>query len=158
MKRKSIKIDWEELESAFESKREDLVYYLDLVTGHVVLEGEGEDARDDGDDLDGAVEPAGRRRSPSDHLYVDPPDSETEAAWMADFVGDEAQVDAAALAQLREALEGPEPVEDFREVLRNQPEERDRWFLFRTERLHELIDEWLEANGVISTEPAPWKS
>jgi hypothetical protein len=42
MKRKPIKIDWDELESAFDSKQEDLIYYLDLVTGQVILEGEGE--------------------------------------------------------------------------------------------------------------------
>ena len=35
MKRKPIKIDWDELESAFDSKQEDLIYYLDLVTGHM---------------------------------------------------------------------------------------------------------------------------
>ena len=40
MMRKPIKIDWEELESAFQTRREELVYYLDLVTGEVVLEDE----------------------------------------------------------------------------------------------------------------------
>ena len=36
MKRKAIKIDWDELESAFDNKNEELVYYLDRVTGQVV--------------------------------------------------------------------------------------------------------------------------
>ena len=41
MKRKPIRVDWEELEAAFDSGNEELVYYLDSVTGHVLLEGAG---------------------------------------------------------------------------------------------------------------------
>ena len=36
---KPLKIDWDALEEAFNSQSEELIYYLDLVTGHVVLEG-----------------------------------------------------------------------------------------------------------------------
>src|SRR4030095_163219 len=58
MKRKAIQIDWDELEAAFENRSEDLSYYLDTVTGQVGLEGQGEDAHFDDDELDGAVEAA----------------------------------------------------------------------------------------------------
>ena len=44
MKNKPIRIDWEDLEAAFENTNEELVYFLDLVTGRVILEGEGEDS------------------------------------------------------------------------------------------------------------------
>ena len=68
MKRKPIQIDWDELETAFENRNEDLTYYLDLVTGQVILEGEGEDVRFDDDALDNGVEvdlPTAARRPAS---------------------------------------------------------------------------------------------
>ena len=37
MKRKPLHIDWDELESAFENRNEDLSYYLDLITGKVFM-------------------------------------------------------------------------------------------------------------------------
>jgi len=43
MKRKPIKIDWEELEDAFNSPPEEISSYLDGISGHVALEGEGEE-------------------------------------------------------------------------------------------------------------------
>ena len=41
-------------------------------------------------------------------------------------------------------------------ALRDSPQSKDRWYLYRAERLHELIDEWLEQNAVIATDPPPW--
>ena len=41
--------------------------------------------------------------------------------------------------------------------LMNHAPERDRWFLFRSGRIHDAIDAWLEEHGVRSTEPPPWK-
>ena len=50
MKHKPIRLDWDELEVAFTNHDEEIVYYLDLVTGKVIIDGEGED--DDFDDED----------------------------------------------------------------------------------------------------------
>jgi hypothetical protein len=159
MKGKPIRVDWEELESAFENKTEDLVYYLDLVTGDVVLEGEGEEALDDPGDYDDDLEEVVPvRRDQSTRLYIEPPDPETEAGWMTDFVETAKDANPAVLAVLREALDKPDPVEAFREVLRHHGTERDRWFLFRSDRIHDTIGTWLDENGVKSTEPPPWKS
>lgn len=157
MKRKPLKLDWEELESAFDNKREDLVYYLDLVTGQVVLEGEGEDAMTD-DELDESAEPHPATRKLADRLYVESPDEEAETAWMEQFVERADDLEEPLREQLRHALAGPDPVDDFREALRSRAAERDRWFLFRSERLREAIDAWLGANRVVPTEPAPWRS
>ena len=33
----------------------------------------------------------------------------------------------------------------------------DRWYLYRTDRLRELIEVWLEDNGVTVVNPPPWK-
>ena len=160
--RKPIKIDWDELESAFDSRREDLVYYLDLVTGEVVLEGEGEE--DDFDDGEDAVEEAmeaasGNGRGDSTtRLTIEPPDEEDEIAWMEDFAEEAGRADPELAARLGEALDGDGAVEAFREVLRHHVEERDRWFAYRADRLHEAIEAWLDAHKVHAAEPPPWRA
>ena len=103
-----IKIDWEELESAFDNKREDLVYYVDLVTGQVILEGEGEEALegDGGED----IKEAPSRRAVSTRLYVEPHDPDLEGDWMADFVDETSDLDVAVLARLRIAIDDPDQI------------------------------------------------
>lgn len=155
MKRKPLKLDWEELESAFQSKREDLLYYLDLVTGQVILEGEGEDTLENDDDLEDDLE-NGAHRKETTRLYIDPPDLDQEISWMEDFVDGWQGADG-PIAKLRTALDEDDPVEAFREVLRHFPEDRERWFLYRSGCIHGLIEAWLTANEVRSTEPPPWK-
>ena len=86
MKKKSIKIDWDELESAFNNRNEELVYYLDRVTGRVVLEGEGEDDFDDDEEMiDDPSAQEASQRSDSTRLYIEPPDTDELTAWMHDF-------------------------------------------------------------------------
>lgn len=157
MKRKPIRIDWDELEAAFDSKSEDLVYYLDLVTGDVVLEGEGEGADQEGDEdlLDDAGERDAVVRNAPTRLYVPPPDSEEESDWARDFVEDEELGDHVK-AQLTETLTTGSVV-SFRDTLRQHPEAKDRWFLYRSDRLHEVIDAWVEENGIVGVEPPPWR-
>ncbi len=155
MKRKPIKVDWDELESAFENKREDLVYYLDLVTGQVVLDGEGEedDFEDDEDDIE---EGDAGARSKSTRLYIEPPTADEELAWMEDFVDQDGTLAPPERDALNAALESGDP-DTFRDALRTQAEARARWFLFRSDRLHESIDAWLDANNVHSTDNPPWR-
>jgi hypothetical protein len=159
MKRKPIKIDWDEIEAAFDNKREDLVYYLDLVTGQVVLEGEGEEAEfeDDNDLLDDDGREDAPSRKATTRLYIDPPDEEDEVDWMVGFVEEADDLDPGILGKLRESLDGPAPLNAFRDELRADEAARDRWFLYRTERLHETVDAWLDANHVHCAEPPPWR-
>lgn len=157
MKRKPIRIDWDELESAFDSKHEDDLYYLDLVTGDLVLEGEGEgDDSPDDDDMEEALEATTEPRDDAFRLYVHPPGAEEETEWMRRFVAAQPTIPAEASDELRAAVEEGSPFA-FREALRPHAELRDRWFLFRSERLHELIEDWLEDNGVQAAEPPPWR-
>lgn len=159
MKRKPIKIDWQELEAAFDNKREDLIYYLDLVTGHVVLEGEGEEGEfeDDDDLLDNGGEDEPVKREETTRLYIEPPGPEDEIAWMEDFVDESTEMKPEIQDKLQEALGQPDSAEAFREELRHFPEERERWFLYRIERLHGAMDSWLDTNEVHPAEPSPWK-
>jgi hypothetical protein len=159
-KRKPIKIDWDEIEAAFDNKREDLVYYLDLVTGQVVLEGEGEEAdfEDDHDLQDENGKDDAPNHEATTRLYIEPPDQEEEIGWMEYFVEEADDLDPVILGKLRKSLDEPEPLNAFRDELRSDEAARDRWFLYRTERLHETVDAWLDANQVHCSEPPPWRS
>jgi len=157
MKKKSIKIDWDELESAFNNRNEELVYYLDRVTGQVVLEGEGEDDFDDDEEMiDDSSAQGASQRSDSTRLYVEPPDTDELISWMHDFLEDAADLDSDVRGQLKEAVDDPEPVTAVRAVLDENPEIRDRWYRYRGRRTHENIEAWLDANEVGVVNPPPW--
>jgi hypothetical protein len=66
-------------------------------------------------------------------------------------------IDPAARERLQAALDDADPMEAFREALRQHPEEREKWFLFRTDRMHDRIERWLADHGVRLAEPPPWK-
>jgi len=158
MKKKSIKIDWDELESAFNNRNEELVYYLDRVTGQVVLEGEGEDDFDDDEEMiDDVSTQEAPQRSDSTRLYVEPPDADELISWMQDFLEDTADLDSDVRGRLAEAVDEPEPVTAVRAILDENPEVRDRWYGYRSDRLHEDIEAWLDANEVGVVDPPPWK-
>jgi hypothetical protein len=153
MKRKPLKIDWDELESAFQAKSEDLVYYLDLVTGQVVLDGEGEerasDSGDDDDDDDLERLPVPVVRAETTRLYVRPPEADEELDWIETFAEQEGGLD--------HVLDAEDVHDGFRDALRRDPERKERWFAFRSDRLHERIDRWIADNGVHPAEPPPWR-
>lgn len=157
MKHKPIRVDWDDLEAAFTGKRGDLPYFLDLVTGEVVLEGEGEgDADDEGEDLEEALEADAVVRGDSARISIEPPGPEDELDWMHAFVSAAEDLPDGAAAALADALETEAPDEAFREALRDLPEARDQWFLYRLDRVHEWIEVWLAENDVVPADPPPW--
>jgi hypothetical protein len=151
MKRKPIRVDWEELESAFDSGNEELVYYLDSVTGHVLLEGEGEE--DDFDDDGGAPRP-----DDITHVHIAPLTTAQKIDWVRRFLDESVDLDPEFSASLKEALAADNAKEAITEVLHQYPEGSDRWYLYRVDRLREVIEDWLEANGVATVDQPPWKS
>lgn len=157
MKRKPLHIDWDELETAFENRSEDLVYYLDLVTGQVVLEGEGEDARlDDDSEMDDAVENDTATRPETTRLYVVSFTNDDELDWMDEFVEGEDKLPDTLKEKLLDVVAQGSP-QAFKDELRHHADVRDRWFLFRSERLHEVMDAWLDEHNVNPATPPPWK-
>jgi hypothetical protein len=157
MKHKPLQIDWDELETAFENRNEDLTYYLDLVTGQVILEGEGEDAHFDEDaEMDDAVPGDGPPRDETTRLYVVSFTDDDEIDWMDEFI----ESDDAMPASLKETLAdlvAQGPPQRFKDELRHHGDVRARWFLFRSERLHEVMNAWMESNKISPASPPPWK-
>jgi hypothetical protein len=156
MKRKPIKIDWEDLEDAFNSPPEEIESYLDGITGHVVLEGEGEEDEDELDDLALPSVAVGSRRSDPTRLPIRPPGPEKKIEWMKAFIA-VGGYDAEVIRGLERGVAAEDPPEVLSQVLNDNPEVRDAWYLYRTDRLREMIEEWLEANGIEAVTPPPWK-
>ena len=156
MTRKPIKVDWDELESAFNNKNEELRYYLDLVTGHVVLEGEGELGLDDDDD---EMVARGMRYEVTSgagtRVEVEPPGDEQKLVWLDEFLGKE-EIDAEVVASFRAVMEPPD-VLAIRDLMAEHADVRDRWYVYRSERLREQIDRWLETHEIEITDPPPWR-
>ncbi len=157
MKHKPLQIDWDDLETAFENRNEDFTYYLDLVTGQVILDGEGEDAHFDedaeiDDAVDGEVAP---RREPT-RLYVVSFTDDDEMDWMDEFIEGEDGL-AESLKETLSDLVAQGVPHQFKDELKHHADVRDRWFLFRSERLHEVMDAWIDANKISCATPPPWK-
>jgi len=154
MRDKPIKVDWDELEVAFNNQNEELVYYLDLITGHVVLDGE-----DDFDDEEGYYDARVASTAPKDddtRAYIAPLQTQRKLEWMRSFLAENEATDAEAVGKLREAMVAEDPAAAISATLRDQDEIRDRWYLFRAECLHELIQSWLDERGVHASTPPPW--
>jgi hypothetical protein len=159
MKRKPIKIDWDELEEAFADPQEETETYLDGVTGRVVLAGEGEEH-----DLDDArlenplavTAPPVHRVDPT-RIPIRPPDTEQKIDWMREFLEVAEDIGPAVVDEFSVALDDDDPVPLVTDLLKRHPDVRDAWYLYRSERIQEMIDEWLRENGVEVIEPPPWR-
>jgi hypothetical protein len=157
MKHKPLQIDWDELEAAFENRNEDLTYYLDLVTGQVILEGEGEDAHFDEDaEIDDAVDGDNGPRRETTRLYVVSFTDDDEMDWMDEFIEGDDTIPA-PLKETLSDLVAQGPPQRFKDELRHHADVRARWFLFRSERLHEVMDAWMASNKISPASPPPWK-
>mgnify|MGYP003693722103 CR=1 FL=1 len=49
------------------------------------------------------------------------------------------------------------PPHGFKDLLRHHADVRDRWFLFRSERLHEVMDSWMASNKISPASTPPWR-
>jgi hypothetical protein len=162
MKRKPIRIDWDELEVAFSNHDEELVYYLDMVTGKVVLEGEGgdDDEYEVPEDYNPHAPPPMSdppRPDDSTRAYVTPMDTAMKLEWMKEFLAKpDNELDADVAARLREAAEADDPAGQLRAILQEAAEARDAWYLHRSDRLHDTMQQWLDEHGVTVIDPAPW--
>ena len=154
MKRKPIKIDWEELEDAFNSPPEEISSYLDGISGHVLLEGEGEeDDLEDENPLDAASTPP--RNDPT-RIGIHPPGAGEKIEWMKSFL-EQGGHDERVVAELKQALDDENPAQVLADVLNLHTEVRDAWYLYRTSRIRDMIEDWLASNGVETLTAPPWK-
>lgn len=155
MKHKPIRLDWDELEVAFTNHDEEIVYYLDLVTGKVIIDGEGEDDDFSPNSLVATGQPAAR--DDSTRAYVKPMSTEAKLEWMKKFLGEkDNSLDKETNAELKQAFESDNAPEALGAFLRSADEARDVWYLYRSDRLHEYMQSWLGEREIKPIDPAPW--
>jgi hypothetical protein len=155
-----IKINWMELEGAFQSASWEMHCYLDLETGRVVTITD---------------EVAGYLEQPPDHdlpdwmsemlqeteqveegygtRYIQVPEADSHEAYrdMQRFIS--TVRDDRLCDRLWRAIEGRGAFRYFKDVLSEYPAERDRWFAFQAHREHERISDWLSSEHIEPTNP-----
>ena len=135
-KKRTLKIDLDELCSAMESSSYEHEYYLDLDNGEILFLSEHMDNEETRKLKDQIEEDFDR--------YERIPKAESHEGYedMVDFI---ATVKDEHLTELLEvAINGKGAFRRFKDVLLNYPEERERWFQFKDDRTQERALEWLD--------------
>jgi hypothetical protein len=135
-KKKTLKIGLDELYDAMENSSYEFEYYLDLGTGEILFVSE---------DMDD-VETVKMKNQIEEELgrYELIPKAESYGGYrdMQAFI---ATVEDDHLSELLEvAINGKGAFRRFKDVLLNYPEERERWFQFKDDRMKERALEWLD--------------
>jgi len=132
---RDIPVDWEALEDAFENNAPEVHSYLHLGTGEVLRV------------VDGIADPEMHARIASDTEYVrvEPVSSREQYRWMERFIP---MVEDEELKQkLMRAIDGKGAFRRFKDVLMGYIQEREQWFVFRSERLRVFMEAWLAAHA-----------
>ena len=144
MEKKTLKIDLDELCSAMEDSSYEHNYYLDLKTGDLLLISDytdDEETKKLRDKIDENFE-----------RYEPLPKAEPHEGYedMEDFVPTVKDERLAELLYI--AINGKGAFRRFKDVLGGYPEERERWFRFKDDKLRERALEWLDDIGVTISE------
>ncbi|MGA2450410.1 MAG: UPF0158 family protein [Polyangiaceae bacterium] len=142
---RDVPVDWEALEDAFENNAPEVHSYLHLTTGEVLRV------------VDGVADPTMHVRIASDGTYlrIDPVSSREQYRWMERFIP---MVDAGELRdRLTQAIDGKGAFRRFKDVLMSFAPERERWFVFRSERLRTFMEAWLTAHAIRPIARPEWQ-
>ena len=140
MEKKTLHVDLGELCEAIDSSSYENQYYLDLTTGEILFTSENMDDEETSKLKDQIEEKFDR--------YEPIPKAEShEGYWdMQDFI---ATIEDEHLVELlEEAINRKGAFRRFKDMLLNYPEERERWFQFKDDRMEERALEWLESINV----------
>ena len=144
MEKKALKINLGELCEAMEDSSYERDYYLDLKTGEILFTS---DYLDDEESIR-----LKDRIEENFDCYEHIPKAGSREGYddMVDFI---ATVEDEHLAELLEvAINGKGAFQRFKDVLLNYPEEEERWFEFKDDRMEERAREWLDDIGVNPTQ------
>ena len=141
---RDVPVDWEALEDAFENNAPEVHSYLQLATGEVIRV------------VDGLADPQMHARIAADtgYLRVDPVSSREQYRWMERFIP--LVEDADLQGRLHQAIDGKGAFRRFKDALMAHAEERERWFVYRSERLRTFMDAWLGAHNLRAIPRPAW--
>lgn len=149
MSARKVPVNWSDLEMALTADSAEWTCYLDVRSGEVQMVPVDLAEDDDwplADEIDAALD--------TGHLIpVEPLGSRVEYGWMPEFVatvGEDRLRD-----RLEVALDGRGALRRFKNVLLGHSAERERWFVFRDERLRAAVREWLAEQGIKPTTAPP---
>ncbi len=133
---RSVPVDWEALEDAFENNAPEVHSYLHLQTGEVLRI------------VDGVADPQMHARISADATYlrIDPVSSREQYRWMERYIP--MVEDVELRAKLAVSIDGKGAFRRFKDVLMSYGAERERWFAFRSERLRIFMEAWLNAHAL----------
>jgi hypothetical protein len=141
-----LKVNWPDVETAFERNSPGLNSYIDRQTGEVLVVIES--APEDGDKR--ALIDA----NPEGYVRIEPASSREQYQWMERFV---ASVEESELRdRLLIAIDGKGAFRRFKDVLLSYPVERERWFSYRADLLHHHINRWFTARALEPDPAPPW--
>ena len=135
-----MKIDMDVLCSALEDSSYEHHYYLNLETGVIIFISDYMD--------DGEIEELRGEIDENRDYYKLIPRAESYEGYedMADFI---ATVGDEHLAELLEvAINGKGAFRRFKDVLALYPDEKERWYRFKDDKMKERALEWLESTGI----------
>jgi hypothetical protein len=136
---KRLRVNLEALCYALDDTSYEHSYYLDLQTGELLFISEYMD--EEGGKLKKQID-----NDPDRYECLPKADSYEGYQDMEDFI---ATVEDERLAHLLErAINGKGAFRRFKDVLARYPDERERWFRFKDDRLKQRALEWLEDIGV----------
>ena len=144
MEKKVLPVNVGELCEAMEDSSYEHEYYLDLDTGEILFLSEYMD--------DEETEPLRDRIDDDPERYEAIPKAESHEGYrdMQAFIE---TVDNEHLAELLEvAIAGKGAFRRFKDVLLNYPEEREKWFQFKNDRVEERVLDWLDGIDVAVSE------
>lgn len=140
-----VEVAWEALEDAFENNAHEVHSYLHVTTGEVTRL------------VDGVADPALHARVAADTNYrrIDPVSSREQYRWMERFIETVEEVELKA--RLNASIDGKGAFRRFKDALMNFQTERERWFVFRSERLRVCIEGWLQTQGLEAVRRPKWE-
>jgi len=147
---RKVAVSWDDLEMALTANAEEWTCYLDARSGEVQMVPVG---RMDDDDASLSEEELDAGLEAGHLIHVEPLGSRIEYGWMEEFAGTVG--DARLHDRLEIALDGRGAFRRFKNVLHDAPDERERWFAFRDDRLRAAAREWLAGHGIEPTTAPP---
>jgi hypothetical protein len=142
----TIKVNWPDVETAFERNAPGLQSYIDRTTGEVLVL--VEDSPEDADKRRKITE------KPEDFVRIEAASSREQYRWMELFVG---SVEEDELRdRLLISIDGKGAFRRFKDVLLSYPVERERWFNYRADLLHHHVNGWFAEKELEPDPPAPW--
>jgi Uncharacterised protein family (UPF0158) len=141
---RDVPVDWEALEDAFENNAPEVHSYLHLATGEVLRV------------VDGVADPQMHVRIASDanYLRIEPVSSREQYRWMERFIP--MVENSESRGKLMQAIDGKGAFRRFKDVLMTYGPERERWFVFRSERLRTFMEAWLAAHAIKPVNRPAW--